>query len=409
MAQCEKKIVHFNNAGASPMLASVYDVISSHLQLEMRVGGYAAAEQKDSELKQVYRSVQKLIHCESVLEIALVESATVAWTRAFYAICDSILKPGEVILCSQLEYAANVVAMTKISLERNFVLKMIPSIEGTGIVDLTALDAMLHDDDLHVSLVCVTHIPTNSGLINPVNAIGSKISLINKTQRSKRDPVIYLVDACQSIGQTDINVAHMKCDAAACTGRKYLRGPRGTGFLFMKKSLSDTLIPSQVDHAAAPIANVPTSPEAGQLVYKFREGARRFEFWEACIANHLGLGAAVDHVLATGINKIQATCEKLADELRYYLRQIPRIKLYYDSLSSQYKQCGIVTFSIEGMMPNDIKSFLFDEGYSVSVVPATSTPFDSSITNSENLVRVSLSYFNTSNEIHCFCKILRSI
>lgn len=272
--ELEKKLVHLNHAGASPSPQRVLDRVFKHLQLEQDDGGYAAqnAVQNSGDLDKVYKDIGRLIHVPTgkvelslaVPEIALVESATVGWTRAFYAFVQRDEKERNirakadpsrpsattrVILISEADYAANVVAACQWARDNDehWMVLAIPSSEdsdnrSTGMVDLEVFDAMLEgrflyknkqgEDELLdpscIAVVCITHVPTNSGIVNPVEEIGDRISAYNKLQQRKveelkavwtyHDSIKYLVDACQSVGQMDVNVQKIKCDGLVSTG-----------------------------------------------------------------------------------------------------------------------------------------------------------------------------------------------
>ncbi len=502
----------FNNAGASPSPPEVLSTIISHLELEMAEGGYGAARivQENGHLENVYKAVAELINAASPMEVALVESATVAWTRAFYALADYILdkaleeankdqrvdlktciniKKNEsrqelshnlplqrVILVSEAEYAANVVAIAKYCSDQNqrcgekVNLKMytIPSAtyhdetdgqeKSTGTVDvgkfgeildgclpISALqevrllqnrsasssfdeDALLNPAD--VAMVCVTHIPTNSGIINPVYDLGNMIEKYNRMKKTSKPSIFYLVDACQSVGQIDVNIQKMHAHAISATGRKYMRGPRGTGFLYMKGAVANHISPSEVDHSAAQILleHLATSPSplstelATRAVnsdidmkIEYNACARRFEYWESNISTKLGLGAAIDYLdQIGGIDYVEKRIKFLASTLRNRLRTLDdRLIVYHDRLSLPL--CGIVCFSIDGIYPDTIKKFMGDshrfneERFELSIVPLTSTPIDSSNTGTTDLIRVSLSYFNTEEEINIFIQKLKKL
>lgn len=504
--------VHFNNAGASPSPPDVTNAIIEHLNLESQMGGYRAAELKSTNVDGVYVSVARLIGAGCIDdddtssrfddaqtettynprdEIALVESATVGWTRAFYSMLETkerellatqttkmsaVEKEEElVILVSEAEYAANLVAAVKFARDHSMYTKRfrwkvfaIPSTttqqsmcdgdhvsSSTGVVDLEAFQSMLSgtytikdtfsDDERYLDpssivMVCITHIPTNAGIINPVNEIGSLINNYNCRERgaelnddnTKLPYIMYLVDACQSVGQIQVNVRDMQCHALASTGRKYLRGPRGTGFLFVQKNIANMLEPSHIDHAAAPVVKMPSissswehgleeeSSEFG-LYHTYQPGAARFEFWESNVSNRLGLGAAIDLSLNIGMDTIEKKCTSLGKLLRQKLGSIEGVHVYHDDSTSS----GIVTFSVDKLDATIIKERMqtglvgkdfANEEYSLccfhlSVVPATSTPLDSSCTGlgEKRLLRASLSYFNTEDEITLFCKALTRV
>ncbi len=461
--------VHFNNAGASPSPPQVLDATIEHMRLESEVGAYRAAELACDKADRVYTSVAQLIgagHNNDDIdgseynarnEIALTESATVAWTRVFYSMLETKerelisskhRKQEMIILVSEAEYAANVVAAVKFARDHTQLSGVkwrvvgIPSsviIKGTtttstGVVDLDSLQSILdgkvdYINPSSIAMICITHIPTNCHVVNPVEEIGNMIHGFNiKEQHKGALPrIFYLVDACQSVGQLVINVKGLKCHALAATGRKYLRGPRGTGFLYIKKDIANALQPSHIDHAAAPVVKVMSQPpnqgvcigleeenEYG-LLHSYQPGAARFEFWETNIATRLGLGAAIDVSLEIGMDKIENLCSAHGQMLRKRLAAIDRVNVHHYNDHDQ-KMCGIVTFWCDGIEASTIKEKLQnDRGdgccFHLSVVPATSTPLDSSRTGlgMKQLLRASLSYFNTEDEIDIFCRALQSI
>ena len=435
---------HFNHAGASPSPPTVVERVKRHIELEQEIGGYAAAETVMDELNSIYHSIASLIHADSFHEIALVESATVAWTRAFSAMTEKQLRDHptrNVILISEAEYAANVVSACQWARSHDWTVLAIPSrtvttrndnneifSTNTGKVDVEVLQQMLEGnysytdprdestiilDPNRIALVCITHVPTNSGIVNPVDKIGSLVYDYNLRHNDGPVPILYLVDSCQSIGQIEIDVGELHCHALVATGRKYLRAPRGTGFLFVSSSILESLIPSHVDHFGFPVRSVPTSYQDGFSIQNLldfapRPDARRFEFWESSAASRLGLGVAVNHALEVSLTKIQADCSALSRKLRSKLASLPNIYVHHENDSS----CGIVTFISKTVDSQTIKAKLRQARFEVTIVPATSTPIDSAKTGVPNLVRASISYTNTEDEIdlfiHCLAEILGS-
>ena len=427
-------IIHLNHAGASPSPLCVLDTVIQHLELEQRLGGYSAAEQRHDDLVQVYQDVANLIHASSPNEIALVESATVAWTRVFYSMVeqheDIRTHPNgkrRVILMSEAEYAANVVAASQWARTHDdWTVLPIPSStnsdgSSTGIVDINVFQSMLEGshnliDPDDIALVCVTHVPTNSGIVNPVEQMGRLIEEYNKNKDTRHESkVFFLVDACQSVGQMDVNVQDMKCHGLAATGRKFLRAPRGTGFLYVREDIVDSLTPSHLDHACAPITQVPSTayPPANiedWIDITFQPGAKRFEFWESNVAGKLGLGQAAQYAMnEMGLDHISSCCRLVAEELVALLNEMDDIDLHHES------SCGIVTFTVRGIDSATVKDQLWtkqtgdDCRFEVSVVPATSTPLDSAQCRVPDLVRASVSYTTSLQDVERFVTRLQTI
>ncbi len=219
-------------------------------------------------------------------------------------------------------------------------------------------------------------------------------------------PIFYLVDACQSVGQLPVNVITIHCHGLVGTGRKYLRGPRGTGFLYVSSSVSNVLWPV---HSVDELLTLSTTAIEDILTLKPCEGAIRFELWESSIANRLGLGQAVDYLLDMNDRNVQmyTKIKEMATYLYTQLRNIDAIHVY------RPPQCGIVTFHVSDWDSLELKMQLEDTSklpiFDVSIVPATSTPLDSAKTGVPDLLRASVSYTNTEKEIDSFVQRLLTI
>ncbi len=363
-------VAHFNNAGSALPPTCVLDAQIDHLKLEAEIGGYEAADQARGRIEAVYDSVARLIGAGRD-EIAVVENATVAWDMAFYAIP---FAPGDRILTAEAEYGANFVAFLQTAKRKGVQIDVVPSTE-TGETSVAALEEMMDD---RVKLVAVSHVPTNGGLVNPAAEIG---------RVAKAGGALYLLDACQSVGQMPIDVREIQCDMLSATGRKYLRGPRGVGFLYVREDLIAELDPPIIDHYAAEW----TAPDA----YTLRADARRFENWENNYAAKLGLGAAVDYALDWGLDAIHARVQTLAEELRGRLQDIPGVKL----MDIGKEQSGIVTFVRDGADPMDIKAKLREQAINLSVSKPSSTLIDATRRQLGPIVRASVHYYNSEDEI----------
>lgn len=362
--------VHLLASGSALMPAPVVNAIVDHTLLEAKVGGYEAQALEQDNLDRVYTSVARHLNA-SPREIALMENASVAWCHAFYALP---LEPKVRILTCEAEYAANYVALLQRAKREDLRIEVIPSDE-TGAIDLEAMEAAMGED---VGLIAITWVPTNGGLVNPAAAVG-KIA--------KKHSVPYLLDACQAAGQMRIDVKELGCDFLSATGRKFLRGPRGTGFLYVNDRWLDNLEPAMIDHFGAPWV---TRDE-----YALREDARRFETWENSYALRAGLGAAFDYLEQIGIDAIQDRVSALSDHCRNILESHSALRLH----DLGRHKCGIVSFSVEGLEAARVIGALADEGFVIGASDPSSTRLDAERRNLPVVLRIAPHYYNTEDEV----------
>ena len=371
---------HLLASGSALMPKPVVDAIITHIELEAQIGGYEAAAQMAGPLDAVYDQVANLIGAKPQ-EIALHENATASWCHAFYAMP---FKAGDRILTCQAEYAANYVAYLQRAKRDGIVIDLIPNDEA-GAIDVAALEAMLDD---RVALIAITWVPTNGGLVNPAAAVGKVAAKHN---------IPYLLDACQAVGQMPVDVASLNCDYLTATGRKFLRGPRGIGFLYIREAHIATTEPAMIDHFAAPWIAADR--------YELRPDARRFENWENAYALRAGLGAAAVYAADIGIDNIQKRAWGLADLFRQQLRDIRGAQLR----DAGTEQCAIVSFTIDGLDPRRTVADLQSMGINIGASDPSSTRLDAEDRNLPTVLRAAPHYYNTEDEIGQLVLALKSL
>ncbi len=375
---CRADLIHLNHAGASLPPQVVLDTHIDHLRAEATIGGYEAAAAAVERDDAVYASIARLIGAAPD-EIARTEHATAAWNAAFWSVP---MERGERILVHDHEYGANVVAFLRAAELRGVRIDRVPS-DSTGAVSVDAYRDALGDGD-GVALASLTHVPTNGGLVNPAAEIGAAARSVD---------VPFLLDACQSVGQLRVDVTEIQCDFLSATGRKYLRGPRGTGFLYARRGVLDRVAPSQPDHDGALLVAADR--------YEWAPGARRFEHWEYSHAAWLGLGAALDHLESWGIERIEATVVERADQLRAMLGDIG-----YDVHDDGAQRCGIVTTTSPRRSAPELQAYLAAAQINSTHTIPGSSRWDVDRRGLAEMLRLSVHYTTTVDELQRTVEVL---
>jgi cysteine desulfurase/selenocysteine lyase len=372
--------IHFNNAGASLPPDVVVSTVTGYLNEEAVLGGYEVEAKYRQQLDDTYASIARLINAEPE-EVALMENASMGWCLGFHGIN---FKEGDEVIVSELEYVTNIIGALNAKKLYGIQIKVVYN-DADGSFCLKKLEEAITD---RTKLIAVTHIASTTGVVLPVAEIG-KIA--------NRHQILYLVDACQSVGQVPVDVKDIGCDILTVTGRKYLRAPRGTGFVYIKKEVQSRLKSLFIDGRSITWVS--------ETDFKLRDDAKRFELYEKNRALTLGLAKAADYALDIGMHRIWQRIERLAGLLRGKLRDMDGITVH----DTGELLCGIVTFSVMGMGSDLVKQKLAEKDINVSVGLAKSTLLFMNKNNLQSVVRASVHYYNTEEEIDMFCKALIAI
>jgi cysteine desulfurase/selenocysteine lyase len=378
-------VVHLNNAGAALATAATLEVVMAHLRLEAERGGYEAAAMVEDRLVDLRASAARLIGARPD-EVAITGSDTQAWAKALWGFALSgAIRPGQRLLADQMAYDSHYLGLLQVCGLTGATIEVVPSAPD-GTIDLDALAGSLALGG--AALVSLTHIGTHRGLINPVEEAGSCC-------QDSGTPLF--LDACQSVGQTEVDVGRIGCDVLTSTGRKWLRGPRGTGLLFVREGFADRLSPPGIDGRSA------TWDDAGG--YTLAPGSGRFADFEVSVAGHLGLGAAIDHALALGIEAIAARVGRLAERLRGSLAALDGV-LVHDGGT---RRSGIVTFTVAGTAPEGVLAAASSAGVNVSFTDAAAARLDLTAPRPSRVVRASPHYYNTEGELDRLVEVVAGL
>lgn len=375
-----EKRLHLDNCGASLMPEPVINAIRSHLDEEVRMGGYVAQEQQSSAIERVYNSLSRLVG-GSEQDFAITGSAVDAWTKAFYSVP---MVAGDNIITAYNEYCSNYVAYLHRAQQRGIEVRVAyPGSDGQ--LDLAQLESLVDD---RTKLISVTHVPSSSGQILPVEEIGK----IAKTKDK-----LYLVDICQSVGQLPVNVETIGCDMATGTARKFLRGPRGMGFLYMNEKARGRIEPV--------VATNKSAAWVGDQEIEFRTDTALFEAWERNIGNQLAFGAAVDYLLELGLERATSEIQSRAAYLRSGLSNINKVI----PTCQPDATAAIITFNKEGYDAADVKAKFHAEGVGVQVSTIEHTRLDLGARGINTTIRVSPHYYNSKDELDRFLNMIEAL
>ena len=372
-------LVYLDNAGTSLMAKQTFDALLDYLHREQQIGGYETADERQSDTDNFYTQAAELVNA-SVSEIAFCESASKAWQLFFYSLQ---LQPGDHIITTQLDYGSHFVSFQQLRDQRGILFTVVGTDEN-GDIDLGEMAAAFTP---RTKLVSMSHIPTANGVINPAKAVG---------ELARERGVMFLLDACQSVGQIEVDVKDIGCSALSVTGRKYLRGPRGTGFLYISSESLQKTEPGWLEQHSVELLSSED--------YRLRVDARRYENFEVNYAGRVALGRAMEYANNLGLANIEQRIMALSAYCREQLATVPSVALMDHGL----RRGGILTLSFDRKTPEEVAAFLKQQRIRVGVSGGPGSLIDFQQRGIQSLIRVSLHYFNTREEIDLLVSKLRS-
>ena len=363
---------HLNNAGAALMPRPVLEAMQEYLERESTIGGYETADASEAAVERVYDDIALLVGARA-RNMAIVGSATAGFTQAISTID---FEPGDAIVTTRCDYTSYQIQYLALA-ERRGVSVLHADDLPEGGVDPESVRKLVRQSKCR--LVSVSWVPTNSGLVQDVAAVGAVCEELG---------VPYHVDACQAVGQIPIDVSALRCDYLSVTARKFLRGPRGLGFLFISdRALERGDTPLFIDMRAARW----TAPTE----YEPMDSGHRFETWELPYAQVLGLGEAARYASAVGIGAAGEIALSLAARTRRALSAIPGVRV----LDRGEDPCAIVTASIAGLDAPSVVCALRERGINTSASLAWYGLYDFAEKGVDSALRISPHYYNTEDEV----------
>ena len=365
---------HLNNAGAALMPAPVISAITRHIELEAQIGGYEAADARAAGIAKGYDDLATLVGAQA-RNIAIVANATAAFVQALSSFD---FARGDIIVTSRCDYTSNQIQYLALNDRLGVEILHADDLPEGG-VDPVSVDRLLQRHGARCKLVAISWIPTNSGLVQDVAAVGAVCDAHG---------VPYLVDACQAVGQIEIDVGALRCDYLSATARKFLRGPRGIGFMYASdRALARGDYPLFVDMRGARWTDIDR--------YEIDPTARRFEDWESPYAVVLGQAAAARYALDVGITTARERAWALAEDLREQLARIDGVRV----LDRGSTRCAIVTMAMDTVDAEAVVAHLASRHINSVSSLLEYGRYDFEEKRVRAAVRFSPHYYNTDDEV----------
>jgi selenocysteine lyase/cysteine desulfurase len=364
--------LHLNNAGAALMPQPVIDAITGHIALEASIGGYEAADAQAPAVEAAYDAIAAIINAQP-RNMAIVANATAGFVQALSSLD---LERGDVIVTTRSDYTSYQIQYLALAKKVGVQIVHAEDLPEGGVDAASVREVASHP---RCRVVHVSWVPTHSGLVQDVESVGAVCEELG---------VPFLVDACQAVGQMPIDIERVKCDYLAVTARKFLRGPRGIGFLYASdRALSRGDHPLFVDMRGARW----TGPES----YEVAETAIRYEDWEFPYALVLGLGAAARYANAVSVNVAHERSWSLAAALRTRLDSIDGVTV----LDRGQTRCAIVTAKVDGWYAPDLTEALRKRRINSAASLRWYAQLDFAPRGIESAIRLSPHYYNTEDEL----------
>jgi len=374
-------VAHFNNCGSALPPSAVLDAQLEHLRLEGEIGGYEAA-QRNMGRRTMSEAAARLLGC-AANEIAFADSASRAWNEL---VSSMSLRRGDEILTSRIEYGMNLRSLRRLALRTGSRLRIVAS-RADGTVDLDDLSRNLSSS---TKLVAITHAAGHFGGVNPVEEIGR---LVAGTR------AVFLVDACQSLGQMPVDVDAMSCHAMTASGRKWLRGPRGSGLLYVRNDTSELIDP-------VPVGLVTSDLQFDNYLIReevaLRSDAKRFEIWERNVAAEIGLAVALEYLAGVGVEAAHRRIAELAGYLADRVGSMPGVSLLRPLGETR---SGVIGLALPGGTHQvaAVRQYLHGRGINVSSMQYDGAPLDYAARGIDSVLRISPHYYNTDDEVDRLC------
>lgn len=379
------KTKYFNNAGAGIMSATTFNTVVDHMKLEMNIGAYKAAIARNENIMEFYSYSAKMLNANSKEEIAFIDNASRGWNLVLFGL--DITKD-DLIVTIESEYGTNLLTIYEVAKRTGCKVKIVKC-NFDGSINIDEVENALANGG---TVLAVSHVTAQGSIVNPVVELG-KIA--------KKYGAIYIVDGCQAVGQIKVDVQQIDCHAYMTAGRKWLRGPRGTGILYVRANAP--IRTPQIDLASADLA---FGDDGNVVDVHIREDAKQFELWEKNIASLLGLTNAIKEYLNYGIDKAANEIISKADIIRNCICGNQNLVL----VGSKKSASGIIGFYVcDADKENHVKNLFENNGFIISCMCDWDCPIFFPNNGVNYIFRITPHYYTSNDDINELCKLIKAL
>ena len=379
------KTVYLNNAGAGIMSQNTYDVIVNHMNLEMAVGAYKAATLQAERVQEFYSNSAKLLNAHSKDEIAFIDSASRGWNLVMYGLN---ISKNDTIVTLESEYGTNLLTIYDIAKHTGCSVNVVKC-NNDGSVNVDAVTNALISGG---TVLAISHVAAQGSIVNPVVELG---------QTAKKYGALYIVDGCQAVGQLNVDVQEIQCHAYMAAGRKWLRGPRGTGILYVRTGAP--IRTPQIDLASADLV---FGDKGNVIDVQIRKDAKQFELWEKSTASLLGLSNAIKEYLDHGIELSTLEIVAKANKIRNCISNNPNLLL----VGNPHTPVGTAGFYLADPSRESMVKDLFEKhGFIISCMCDWDCPIFFPKNGVQYIFRLTPHYYTPDEDIDAICALISSI
>ena len=367
-------LIYLDNAATTQIPKQVMDCWVEHYTKyngNVHRGIHTLAELSTSHMEAVREKVLNFLNAKELGQIVFTSGATDSANLVAHSFLKHRLRPGDVVLTTELEHHANYVVWQQLCLECGAQFQVIPTIDGD--LDMDAAEKMLNENVKFFATTAVS------------NVLGTVVDIQKLIVLAKKYAIPVFIDAAQALRHEEFDLSALDCDFLGFSAHKMM-GPTGVGCLFIRNKWLDEMKPYRfgggmvdiVKEESTSFADVPARLEAGTPNY----------------SGIIAFGAALEYLNEIGFDRIYAREEELTVHAEQCLREMPDVTL----LGNPAHRAGVLSILVDRVHPYDLASFIDKFGAAVRTGSMCAQPIVRKY-GVETVTRISPAFYNTNEEL----------